>query len=156
MWHVTCDTWHMTRDMWHVTHLGRWTFSPNFSSLAPTVWELYYFEYISTNHDWITELNNDRLCHRSVCRTGPTTPGLLKSGLNTGIGRKGLGLNLFPNVFGALFFGAIYLGKVPKWWGDEGLAKRFGSLLRDIASLHINLCLKTVQLSPPIFGHFCQ
>ena len=29
-------------------------------------------------------------------------------------------------------------------------------LLRDIASLHINLSLKTVQLSPPMFGQFCE
>ena len=29
-------------------------------------------------------------------------------------------------------------------------------LIRDIASLHINLSLKTVQLSPPIFGKFCE
>ena len=28
--------------------------------------------------------------------------------------------------------------------------------LRGIASLRINLSLKTVQLSPPIFGHFCE
>ena len=29
-------------------------------------------------------------------------------------------------------------------------------VLEGIASLRINLSLKTVQLSPPIFGHFCE
>ena len=28
--------------------------------------------------------------------------------------------------------------------------------IRDITSLRINLSLKTVQLSPPIFGQFCE
>ena len=28
--------------------------------------------------------------------------------------------------------------------------------LRDIASLRINLSLNTVQLSPPMFGQFCE
>ena len=72
---MTCDTdmWHVTLDVWHVTHLGRWTSSPNFSFLALTVWELRYFEYISTNHHWMTELMN----HGGVCRTAPATPGLL-------------------------------------------------------------------------------
>ena len=56
MWHVTCDTWHVTRDTWHVTsdmwqvtcdtwHVwGGWTFSQNFSSLALTVCDLWYYE----------------------------------------------------------------------------------------------------------------
>ena len=29
-------------------------------------------------------------------------------------------------------------------------------LLRDIASLRINLSLNTVQLSPPMFDQFCE
>ena len=33
---------------------------------------------------------------------------------------------------------------------------RILKLIRNIASLRINLSLKTVQLSPPIFGHFCE
>ena len=45
-WHVTRDTWHVTRDMWHVTRLGGWTFSQNFSSLALTVSDLWYYEDI--------------------------------------------------------------------------------------------------------------
>ena len=43
-WHVTHDTWHVTRDKWHVTHLGGWTLSQNFSSLALTVCDLWYYE----------------------------------------------------------------------------------------------------------------
>ena len=56
MWHVTCDTWHVT--LWHVTHLGSLPFSPNFSSLALTVWELCYFEYISTKYHWMNDWIN--------------------------------------------------------------------------------------------------
>ena len=43
-WHVTCDMWHVTRDMWHMTRLGGWIFSQNFSSLALTVCDLWYYE----------------------------------------------------------------------------------------------------------------
>ena len=52
--------------------------------------------------------------------------------LNTGIPRKGRGgFNPCPNVFGALFYGALYLGKMTKRGGGvEGLAKRFGSILK--------------------------
>ena len=35
-----------------------------------------------------------------------------------------------PNIFGALFYGPLYLGKMPKGGGDEGLAKRFRLLLK--------------------------
>ena len=45
-WHVTRDMWHVTRDMWHMTRLGGWTFSQNFSSLALTVCDLWYYEDI--------------------------------------------------------------------------------------------------------------
>ena len=41
---VTCDMWHVTRDMWHMTCLEGWTFSQNFSSLALTVCDLWYYE----------------------------------------------------------------------------------------------------------------
>ena len=47
MWLVTGDMWHLTRDMWHVTRdmfAGGWTFSQNFSSLALTVYDLWYYE----------------------------------------------------------------------------------------------------------------
>ena len=43
-WYVTPDMWHVTFDMWHVTHGGGWKFSPNFSSLALTVWDLWCLE----------------------------------------------------------------------------------------------------------------
>ena len=42
--YVTLDTRHVTRDMWHVTRLGGWTFSQNFSSLALTICDLWYYE----------------------------------------------------------------------------------------------------------------
>ena len=56
MWHVTCGTWHMTRDMWHVTRLGGWTFSQNFSSLALTVCDLWYYEDLEEMDDSVNEL----------------------------------------------------------------------------------------------------
>ena len=36
------------------------------------------------------------------------------------------------------------------------LVNKIYKTLRDIASLRINLSLKTVQISPPIFGQFCE
>ena len=76
MWHVTCDTWHVTRDcdMWHVTRLGGWTFSQNFSSLALTVCDLWYYEDLEERDDSITEYISDE----AVYRTALPTPGLLK------------------------------------------------------------------------------
>jgi hypothetical protein len=50
-------------------------------------------------------------------------PYLLKSGLNTGIARKGGGFNPCPNVFGALFYGPLYLGKMPKGGGVKAMPK---------------------------------
>ena len=59
-WHVTRDTWHVTRDTWHVTHdtLGGWTFSQNFSSLALTVCDLWYYEDI-LGKGWLNESINE-------------------------------------------------------------------------------------------------
>ena len=52
MWHVTCDSWQVTRDMWHMTRLGGGqTFSQNFSSLALTVCDLWYFEDLEEKDD---------------------------------------------------------------------------------------------------------
>ena len=39
MWNMTFDMWHVTRDMF-----GGWTLSQNFSSLALTVCNLWYYE----------------------------------------------------------------------------------------------------------------
>ena len=72
MWHMTCDTWHMTHYMWYakcnmwhvtcntwdVTCCGGWTFSQKFSSLALTVYNLWYFEDLEENADWLTNLLN--------------------------------------------------------------------------------------------------
>ena len=73
VWHVTCDTWHVTRDMWHVTCCGGWTFSQNFSSLALTVCDLWYYEDLEEKAHSLTHLIN----YEAVCRTAPATPGLL-------------------------------------------------------------------------------
>ena len=62
--------WHVTRDTWHVW--GGWTFSQNFSSLALTVCDLWYFEDLEEKNQWLNELMNDK----AVYRTAPATPGL--------------------------------------------------------------------------------
>ena len=53
-WHVTCDMWHMTHDTWHVTCCGGWTFSQNFSSVAPMVCDLWYLEDWEEKAHWLT------------------------------------------------------------------------------------------------------
>ena len=73
MWHLTRDTWHATCDTWHVTRLGVWTFSQNFSSLALTVCDLWYYEDLEEKADGLTQWMN----HKAVYRTVPATPGLL-------------------------------------------------------------------------------
>ena len=58
--HVTLDMWHVTRDMWHVTHdtfVGV-IFSQNFSSLALTVCDLWYYEDLEEKDDWLCEWIN--------------------------------------------------------------------------------------------------
>ena len=45
-WHMTCDIWRVTRDMWHETCCGGWTFCQNLSSLALTVNDLWFYEYL--------------------------------------------------------------------------------------------------------------
>ena len=85
---MTCDTWHVTRYMWHVTsdtytwHVflfffwgGGWTFSQNFSSLALTVCDLWYYEDLEEKATSVTQLINDE----AVYKTAPATPGLLKT-----------------------------------------------------------------------------
>ena len=61
--------WHVIRDMWHMTCLGGWTFYPNFSSLALTVYDLWYYEDL--------EEKDDLLNDEAVYRTAPATPGLI-------------------------------------------------------------------------------
>ena len=60
MWHVTRDAWHVTCDMWNVTRLGGWTFSQNFSSLALTVCDLWYYEDI-LGKGWLTDWLNESM-----------------------------------------------------------------------------------------------
>ena len=73
MWHMTCDMWPATRDMWHMTHRVWWTLCQIFSSLALTVWKLWWFEDISTKERWL----NQSINYGGVYRTAPATPGLL-------------------------------------------------------------------------------
>ena len=44
IWHMTCYKWHVTHDTWNVTcdTKGWWTLCKSFSSLALTVWELWF------------------------------------------------------------------------------------------------------------------
>ena len=78
MLQMTHDTWHMTYDMWHMAcdmlwgRGGVWTFSRNFSILALTVCDLWYF-WSFWGNGWLTEWMNDK----TVCRTAPATPCLL-------------------------------------------------------------------------------
>ena len=77
---MTRDTWHVTwRDTWHVTCLGGWTFYQNFSSLAITVCDLWYYEYLEEKDDSINELISDK----AVYRIAPATPGLLIMGFGS-------------------------------------------------------------------------
>ena len=77
MWHVTRDMWQVTRDTWHVTHLGGWTFSQNFSSLALTICDLWYYEDLEEKDDWLNQWMNELISDKTVYRTAPATPGLL-------------------------------------------------------------------------------
>ena len=77
MWQVTGDRWHVTHDTWHMTHSVGWTFSQNFSSLALPVLDWQCFEYISTNHEWVSQSFN----HKGICKTAPATRDLLNNRL---------------------------------------------------------------------------
>ena len=70
---------HVTRDTWHVTCLGGWTFSQNFSSLALTVCDLWYYEDLEEKAHGLTEWMNQSMNDETVYRTAPATPGLLKN-----------------------------------------------------------------------------
>ena len=54
LWQVTIDTGHMTHDTWHMRHSIGWTFSQNFSSLALTVCDLWYYEDLEEKDHWLT------------------------------------------------------------------------------------------------------
>ena len=77
MWHMTHETWHVTCDIWHVT-CGGWTFSHNFSSLALTVFELWYFEDLEKKADWLTDSVTESIKNKAVYRKAPATPGQLR------------------------------------------------------------------------------
>ena len=69
-WHVTCDIWHVTHDTWHVTHGRGWTFSKSFSSLALTVFQVFWrLGGKGSLDEWIKYV--------SVCKTTLATPDLI-------------------------------------------------------------------------------
>ena len=64
MWHVTRDTWHGTRDTFGG---GGWTFSQNFSSLALTVCDLWYYEDLEEKDELMNQSINDEAVYRTAC-----------------------------------------------------------------------------------------
>ena len=63
--------WHKTRDMWHV--FGGEHSLKNFSSLALTVCDLWYYGYLEEKAHGLNQSDNDK----ADCRTAPATPALL-------------------------------------------------------------------------------
>ena len=57
-----------------MTHVAGWTFSQNLSSLALPVWDWECLEDILTKGSF-----NELINYMAVCRTAPSTPGLLIS-----------------------------------------------------------------------------
>ena len=57
----------MTCDMGHVTCLGGWTFSQNFSSLALTVHDLWYYEDLEEKDDSLNEWMNEWINESQGC-----------------------------------------------------------------------------------------
>ena len=51
--------WSFCNFVWHTTRRGRWTFSLNLSSIAPTVWEQSCLGDIFTQDQWVSELINE-------------------------------------------------------------------------------------------------
>ena len=69
-WHLISDTWHVTFDTWHMTCVKRHTGGDeNFRSLALTVWLWRCLEDSELKDDWIN--------YKAVCKTALATPGLL-------------------------------------------------------------------------------
>ena len=70
-----CQKRRKKKYMWHGSCLGGWTFSQNFSSIALTVCDLWYYEDLEEKDDWLNQLMNDE----AVNRTAAATPGLLRN-----------------------------------------------------------------------------
>ena len=62
-WHMTCDMLHVTCDTWHVTCCEGWKISQNFSSLALTVCDLWYFKDLEEKDHWLTFVWNKFVCN---------------------------------------------------------------------------------------------
>ena len=60
-----------------MTRCGGWTFFQNFSSLALTVCDLWYYEDLEEKAHGLTELINEWINDEAVYRTATATPGLL-------------------------------------------------------------------------------
>ena len=69
---MTPDMGHLTCDNWDV---GEWIYFKNFSPLALTIWDFWYLKDLEEMDRWLNHLISDK----AVCKTAPTTPGLLKS-----------------------------------------------------------------------------
>ena len=69
--------------MRHMTGGERWMFSKNFSSLALTVFDLWYFEDWQEKDESLNEWMNELINYEGVGRTAPATPGLLNIYLQT-------------------------------------------------------------------------
>ena len=84
-WHVTCDTWQVTgdrwqvtRDTWHVTcdMFGEVNILSKFQ--LPSSYRLWFMIlWRSGGKGSPTELINQLMSNKAVCRTAPATPGLL-------------------------------------------------------------------------------
>ena len=119
----------VTSDRW-------WTLCQNFRSIALMVWDLWCFEDLEENDDWLNEWITESVTYEGDCRTAPATPGLLKSCLCLDIfqirGGGGGGFNPNPKVleyFCSLIFGLSfgqYLGEGGGWT----YSKSFGVNLR--------------------------
>ena len=82
IWHVTCDMWHVTRDMWHMTCDMLWGVNILSTFPLPSFYGLWFMIFWrlggkGSRTDLINQLINDK----GVCRTAPATPGLLNIGL---------------------------------------------------------------------------
>ena len=54
----THDTWHMSHDTWCVVNI-----ISKLSSLAQTVWDLWWCKYLKEKDQWLSQLMN----HKAVC-----------------------------------------------------------------------------------------
>ena len=73
----------MKPDTWHVTHGGGWIVSQIVSSLAFTVWVVWYYKGFEEKGQSINQLIN----YKDICRTAPSTPNILIRALFYALGK---------------------------------------------------------------------